>query len=265
MKLIFDKKLLPKHARRDNLECTYPQMFIFVKEENNLTVVCGVESKVGSQREIPEDKNYSESFFSKTTAITKEASLSIEKGATHMITGYFNLIQDKWVEYKTYELANIDKDSLNKIFDEVLKKQYNEMYTDKELFIENLKFKTKNQSFSYGHEQFDHVNLFSVFEYTQDYYKNNKHETHADGSISLFNMINDAKSHFGIEKNAENYFLFIKALESYHIAEVGYFNIATKEFDYEDGRLGLIDVSNCDFSKTYPVPVCHKRFLETQK
>lgn len=270
MKFTFDKDLLPKHAKVDYVVASFPQMFIFVKEVDGVAEVCGCESLMGSLRQIPENVTYYEHLkeYTNTTHLKKAADESIAKGATHLITGIYDMLEDTFIESYQYPIEDDLEPFFIRVFNESLKEQSNAMFSREDILIANLKFADKHMTFQGESPELASVKLVEVYEFMKKQFLVNKTQGALGEGIIPFTGLDDIVfKHFDVKKDASVFFQFVMSLRGYDLGEAIFFNSANNTYDYFDGRLGVIDIQeifkpNSELAKTvYPVGVYSKRFL----
>ncbi len=275
MKLQFNTDLLPDRDKRRPVRDSFTHMFLFVKNENDNAVICGVQSNSGSQRYIPENKQYTDNHPTRTDYILKELKESLGKGATHLITGYYDIINDKWIEGEQFEInKDCDDSFIKKVFNVVLKKQYNEMYFNRELFLENLKSQDNflKEYNIYKDDRFLKISVYDLFLHIEKEIKNTKpselqtkdnKKTH--NVYFLKDMIVSYLKNIDVSKENDIAFemKISQTLEAAKISEL--FLIDKKEslFDYIDNRFDMIDLREAMESDhkddIFMLPVLHER------
>lgn len=270
----FNEALLPEHAKKPYLISGFPQMFLFVKEnENGKVEVCGVESLMSSIRHFDEDKTFFETLGESfnTSHLEDKLRTSKEKGATHLVTGVFNTLTKVWKQSGSFEIA-IKTDGLEflrDVLNEVMPKQANDMFKDETILKANLSFVSEYSRFSPDHPELDKMNPLDIYELMKELYPLNKIGARFDDeTIPCANdFVKKAFQLFEIEEDAGLYFSFLLCLRAFDLGDIVFFNRETNEFDFFDGRRGTIDIQRVFDpldslgAQVFPSLVYSKRFL----
>lgn len=270
MQLTFNKDWLPGHATAERLMAGFPQMFIFVKEENGQAVFCHQESLTGTIRHVPEDKVYTDVVSHVNyNYLIDGANKGLEKGATHLITGFYDVLRDKWNESDIFELSTIDVPFVKKVFDTSLTKQQRLMFSDELLLKANLNYASNMLMFSIDDPRLNVINVLEVYDLMKTYFKESKSVKIGEDAISYESFAKKVFDHFDLIMEPSLFFNFIMSLRGYDLGDVVFYNTENKVYDFFDGRLGTIDIidlfnpdSTNEFrDKTFPVGVYSTRFL----
>lgn len=179
MNFIFDKNLFLTHNGYKNLDKSslkgsHP-IFVFLAKENKETNQLNVNYFDWYMTSSVRKQSMNDAFtiverYNPEWVMRNELSEKVKTTTTHIITGYYDLINDKWIETK---ITKIEKLTPENIFIEMknnLFKSINEMYSSKELFLENLKIAKSNEYFS---SKINHLfNLDNAVDLIINWYEN---------------------------------------------------------------------------------------------
>lgn len=268
MEFEFDVALIAPKMKDDIYE-SFPHVFIFVKDVDGKAVVCDSDYLTGSQRFVENDKSYIEQYRFNPIHLKEKGSLSIKNGATHLITGYYDLIEQEFKHKKIFELKDTD-DFYKNVINEILPIQYNEMWFNRQLFEANLKANDKlNIRLNLDTDEFNHVTAYSLYEFVVDYYKLNEF-TQFKGHLHPTNLVKKMLSHFNVEDNPVNAFFAMQILTTSGYTDMIFYDQNKDDYDYMDERRGVLDMhvvfgGGEAASKIYPLVIMKERFIEIMK
>lgn len=182
--------------------------------------------------------------------------------ATHIITGYYDLIQEKWFETATTKL---DKPNNEKqIFDEIYnnyEKCYADFFKNKELFLHNLDVSTKKGLPFLGFEELENnLELKEVYQFILNLFDK---KTNKINFMELIAYLENKKvplmSNSGFAKNATNLTVLLGVMYARDVFQKGYLNIHTSEIYYATDLIELGD--EFDFKNLTETSLYSKRFM----
>lgn len=276
MQFEFQKSMLPNDATIERLHSSYPNMFVFVKNEDGVAKVRGVESSTGSQRCHQEGRSYTEAYRFNPTPLVKSAKDAQSRGATDLITGYYNLLEDRFVQNRIFELPEIITEEFAfHVANTALAEQFDEMYYDNDLLVANLQW--RDRSYVGLHldyrEVFESISHTALHEFVTNYYLKNKDSfkevPNSDGMLDAMSMVDAVLEHFNIEKDIRTIFGMQNVLSVHDYAELVFYNKKTQLVDYMDGRLGNINLHDVmgseEANNVYPISILHSRLIKMNK
>ena len=291
MELIFDKKRFLIHKGHNDLttkKLTGGQpIFTFFAKENEtrqeyeiLDFDWVMQSKVAPMnQELAEDKVRLYNVKWKMDHEVKEKAL---KETTHIITGYYNLFTEDFIQTEVKEVDSLTIEALESAMIINYIKSNNDFYNDKELLLHNIKA-SKELSPLGGflevnfHERLDIVDYFNV---VLDWFEKNKEEIKVkyEDNKPVVLPIKETKEYLirkGIpelnEKGESNIFNLMRTLKIHDVADYALFEFnERKYYTYEDftRKLKTFDAdltqalkkSGLNFGE---VPILSERFYNT--
>lgn len=214
------KENLPDWAFERPFNRCFPVVFLFCKKDNNIEIL---ESDVGagSPRLMPDDYKYNETGYDDNYLVRK-SKCAFENGANCVITGYYNTIEEVWVQYKIYEIdgeyttaKNID------IVNETMIFCHNASYYNEDCYLENI----KEFSTSFGYRFTDlpkHITVLKVYDFMKkSFFKNNKLKDDVSGLYYIKNP--DIETFFkenNIPLNSKNIHDLFNIMRVAHVGNV---------------------------------------------
>lgn len=272
MQFEFEKSMLQEKDNLENLHSSYPNMFIFVKDEDGTAKPIKTESSSGSQRYTESHEKYSDKYRFHPTYLIDPAKEAQKNGATHLITGYYNIIEDRFVQNVTFTLPeHIDDTFVINVANKVLTEQFNEMYFDNELLLANLKWRDDNRIMLHLDypDLFQNITHVTLHNFVSDYFKKNQDELEVldigDGkeSLAAIKLVHAIMEEFNITPEPRVYFAIQQVLSVHEYCEILFYNKKTKLYDFMDGRLGNIDLHEVmkteEANDVFPFVVIHHR------
>lgn len=144
MAIIFEKKRFLEHKGRENLSRnklngTHPMYIFYAKQNDDELEVLYFDWFIsGTTRKFSDIyiKDRVRRFNIPKTL--EELTKKVKKETTHIITGYYDLINDEWHETQSIEVSNLNVSSIEAALLENIKICGEIFYNSKELFLENL-------------------------------------------------------------------------------------------------------------------------------
>ncbi|MBM25307.1 MAG: hypothetical protein CL760_06390 [Chloroflexi bacterium] len=291
MELIFDKKRFLIHKGHkdlttDRLTGGQP-IFTFFAKENETTKECEIldfdwvmQSKVAPMNQ--EEAEEKVKHYNVKWKLEHDVSEKALEETTHIITGYYNLLTEEFVQTEIKELESLTVEALESAMVVNYIKSNNDFYNDKELLAHNIKA-TKVFSSLGGFlevEFYERLDLVDYFNVILDWFEKNKTEiqkkyNQSEPVIIPIKETEDYMKARGIqdrnEKGESNVFNLMKTLKIHDVADYKIYEFKEqKYYTFEEfgAKLRTIDAdltkalekSGLDFRE---VPVLSERFYNT--
>lgn len=187
MKFEFNKDRFLAHKGYDNLTAeklngTHP-VYIFYAKENMETGVYDVlhfDWSMSSNVSIRTLKDVESDIarYNPEWVFKNELSKETISETTHLITGYYNLLNDEWHEIETKAVEALKNED---VFDSMVKAKVEcseIFFNDKELFLKNLEVASNKDFglFIFHKDLEDNLNLKEIFSLIVDWFENEKAE-----------------------------------------------------------------------------------------
>lgn len=244
-----------KNITKESLNGEYP-IYIFYCKENKKTNFFDVlhfdwvmSSSVNISTE--DDAKSKIERYNPEWVLKHEINKETKSNTTHLITGYYNLITDEWVEIKNNSVSELNKDNIFSIMADTKYICSNLFFNDKELYLCNLKnMADKEYLRCLDHKDLnEHLDMHEFIEIIINWYQNEKEDvkekTTKRGSIivPIALIIQHLKDKGVPEKDVKGNFNaknLLGLMRAYDFFQTGIGNIVEQEY-YNENEFNLID------------------------
>lgn len=270
----FNEKEYLVHKGREDLSIkklngTQP-LFIFLldKDENVLHFHWGMTSLVREQTK--EQAKEKVERYNPEWVIKNELSKEKVEKVKYLMTGYYDLLREKWNMIDYEEVGECLADSMFDIMVESKIKSSKIFYDDKELYMQNLKvIGSSRNAFLYNEDLDNNIDIEEFLNLLINWYQNSKEEvkknTEGEYVVAPLSLVSKyLESNNVPKKNKEgksNLYFIMTLMRVYDIMEMVLYNKKEEKFvEYND----LCNIKESDFNEQIEnfleVPVFNERF-----
>ena len=257
-----------ENLTKKNLNGTQP-LFIFLldKEENVLYFDWGMTSSVKKQTE--EKAKEDAERYNPEWVIKNELSKEKVEKVKYLMTGYYDLLREKWNMLDYEEVGECLADSILDIMIKSKIKSSKIFYDDKELYMQNLKvIGSSRNAFLYNEDLENNIDIEEFLNLLINWYQNSKEvkkNTEGEYVVAPLSLVSKyLESNNVPEKNKEgksNLYFIMTLMIVYDIMEIVIYNKKEERFiEYNE----LHNIKESDFNEKIKdfieVPVFNERF-----
>lgn len=257
-----------ENLTKKNLNGTQP-LFIFLldKEENVLYFDWGMTSSVKKQTE--EKAKEDAERYNPEWVIKNELSKEKVEKVKYLMTGYYDLLREKWNTLDCEEVGECLADSILDIMIKSKIKSSKIFYDDKELYMQNLKvIGSSRNAFLYNEDLENNIDIEEFLNLLINWYQNSKEvkkNTEGEYVVAPLSLVSKyLESNNVPEKNKEgksNLYFIMTLMIVYDIMEIVIYNKKEERFiEYNE----LHNIKESDFNEKIKdfieVPVFNERF-----
>lgn len=262
MKFKFTDEMKPIGSRKDKLHSSFPFMLIYVSENNGIAEVIQDEHFAKSLKTQRHFDPLHIHFSARQKRILMNAEKHQKNGATHIITGYYDVLDNHFVQLKTFEIPSVINDRFaDEIINVFVLPTYNDMLLNKELWLTNLTWRDNNHISLH----IDYIDLFKDIKHIDLHnsviaFMDNPDEAFfertIDGEQFLIcnSLVAFVLKDLNLPTDINYHFAMQQVLEVNGYVENIMNHEKTDKFDYIDGRMGnfnLRDVMESDDAAEY--------------
>lgn len=280
MKLNFNTELYLKQRKKNNLckddiKGTFPVFIFYAKEDksNNSFEVLHFDWRMSSLVRS-QDKEESKKIIERYNPAWVIKNMLSEKTiteTTHLITGYYDLINDEWVQLESEIVDFIDHTNISNIMIETNIKSSKIFFNSKELYLHNLSVIAKdyNLSFLLNKDLQSKLDMSILINYLITWFQDNKNEIKSASIDSnnnfiapielIFNYLNSHDVNKVDDKGVSNLWNLFGIMRAHDLFQFGLYQKNKNTF-YNEKEIHLIDLENIDKDNFIQVPMFNERF-----